>query len=91
MNYAKGAETIAIRNSEDEIVEFKPGGGDDVYVADYSLLALIMSSGTTDGNMLILPFTSGDPLYETVDAYLGGIDSFMEAVRQNKKIIFLRF
>ena len=88
MNYAKGAETIAIRNSEDEIVEFKPGGGDDVYVADYFLLDLIMSSGTTDGNMLILPFTSGDPLYETVDAYLGGIDSFMEAVRQNKKIIF---
>lgn len=88
VNYAKGAETIAIRNSEDEIVEFKPGGGDDVYVADYSLLGLIMSSGTTDGNMSILSFTSGEPLYETVDTYLGGIDSFMEAVRQNKKIIF---
>ena len=88
MNYAKGAETIAIRNSEDEIVEFKPGGGDDVYVADFSLLELIMSSGTTDGNVLILSFTSGEPLYETVDAYLGGIDSFMEAARQHKKIIF---
>lgn len=88
MNYAKGAETIAIRNSEDEIVEFKPGGGDDVYVADYFLMELIMASGTTNGNMKILSVTSGDPLYETVDAYLGGIDNFMEAVRQNKKIIF---
>ena len=88
VNYAKGAETIAIRNSEDEIVTFKPGGGDDVYVADLSLLHLIMSSGTTNGNELILSFTSGDLLYETVDAYLGGIDNFMEAVRQNKKIIF---
>ena len=88
VNYAKGVETIAIKNSEDEIVTFTPGGGDDVYVADYFLMELIMASGTTSDNMSTLPFTSGDPLYETVDAYLGGIDSFMEAVRQNKKIIF---
>ena len=89
MNYAKGAETIAIRNSEDEIVEFKPGGGDDVYTVDGQLLTLIMASGTPEeGYGIMFQASSGDTVYGDIDTYLGGMDSFFEAARQNMRIVF---
>ena len=89
VNYAKGAETIAIRNSEDEIVEFKPGGGDDVYTVDGQLLTLIMASGTPEEEYSIMfQASSGDTVYGDIDGYLGGMDSFFEAARQNMRIVF---
>lgn len=70
-------------------MEFRPGGGDNVYTIDGQLLTLIMASGTPEEEYTItFQASSGDTVYGDIDTYLGGIDSFFEAVRQNKRIVF---